>query len=397
MISRRTGRIALPTGIAGAVVMLTAAPALAAVALSISGSHLSNGQVRENDRITASGSGSATDPTGLSGSRTVKLSVRTPADGNYTFDSKSVPNNKDSQLSGTFDTSCAPWSNCRPAANGTYTFVFDDGSRSSSKDVTLVIPPATPTGFDATTDGTVATFDWQPNAEPDLLGYAILDGSTDVTGGGVDAGSVCDGSGCEVTIDFGTGVRGTQHTFSVVALRHTSPGSSGSIDSPASASKTVTFAPETAPSDAPSSGGTGTGSGAGTGSGTGTVGGGTHTSGTGGTHGGRGSAPSGKHAAADLRSTLPTLSAGAAPDLPSVLTEVKPLPQGSYKPVLPYGDQVTREKVTRPSVAGITASRVDGVAKVLDTAKIWRGLGVAAALLLVAGHLHSWTRRVELD
>jgi len=33
----------------------------------------------------------------------------------------------------------------------------------------------------------------------------------------------------------------------------------------------------------------------------------------------------------------------------------------------------------------------------LDTAKIWRGLGVAAALLLVAGHLHSWTRRVELD
>ena len=391
------GRVAVTTGIAAAVVVLTATPALAAISLDISGSHLSNGQIRENDRITASGTGSATDPTGLSGSRTVKLSVRTPSDGSYTFDSKSVPNNKDSQISAVLDTTCAPWSGCRPAANGTYTFVYDDGNRSSSKDVTLAIPPATPTGFDASTDGTVATFDWQPNAEPDLMGYAILDGSTDVTGGGVDAGSVCDGSGCEVTIDFGTGVRGTQHTFSVVALRHTSPGSSGSLDSPASAGKTVTFAAETAPSGSPSGGGTGTGSGAGTGSGTGSGGGGSRTSGGGGGHGAGGSAPSGKHAAADLRSTLPTLSAGAAPNLPSVLTEVKPLPQGSYKPVLPYGDHVTREKVTRPSVAGITASRVDGVAKVLDTAKIWRGLGLAAVLLLVAGHLHSWTRRVELD
>src|SRR4051794_27559903 len=103
-VLRHAGRVALPVGIAAAVVTLTAAPAFAAISISISGSHLSNGQVRENDRLTVSGSGSATDPTGLSGSRSVKLSVRTPSDGSFTFDSKSISSSRDSQLSATLDT-----------------------------------------------------------------------------------------------------------------------------------------------------------------------------------------------------------------------------------------------------------------------------------------------------
>src|SRR3954447_9331140 len=260
---RHGARVVLPLGIAAATVTLAAAPALAATSLSISGSHLSNGRVDANDQLTISGSGTATDPTGLSGARTVKLSVRTPADGTYVFDSKTVKSSRDSDATATLDTSCAPWSGCGPAANGNYTFVYDDGSRTATKDVTLVIPPAAPNGFTAATSGTVATFDWQRTSEPDLVGYAVLDGGSDVTQGGVDADSVCDASGCEVTVDFGSAARGTQHTFSVVALRHTAPHSSDSVTSSPSASKSVTFAGAPSPSGSPSSGGGAGGSGGG--------------------------------------------------------------------------------------------------------------------------------------
>jgi hypothetical protein len=394
---RHGGRAAVPLCLATAVVTMAAAPAFAATSLSISGAHLSNGEVHENDRLSVSGSGTATDPTGLSGTRMVKLSVHTASNGSYTFVSKSVASNRASDLSATFDTACAPWSGCAPAANGTYTFFFDDGNRSSSKSVTLVIPPSTPGGFTATTSGTIATFDWQRNPEPDLIGYAILDGGSDITQGGVGAGSVCDGSACELTMDFGSAAAGTQHTFSVVAMRHTAPGSSGSVSSAPSAAQSVTFAAAPAPSGSPGTTGTGTGGTSGTG---GSGGGGTDGSTAGGGGGGHGrggsAAPSGRHAAADLRATLPTISAGAAPNLPSVLTEVKPLPQGSFKPVLPYGDQVTREKVA-DQVSGVTADRVNSFTSVLDTAALSRAIAGAVVLFLVAAHLHMWVRRVEID
>src|SRR4051812_7056452 len=94
-VLRNGARVAVPVAIAAAVVTLAAAPALAATSLTISGAHLSNGQVRENDQLSISGSGTATDPTGLSGSRLVKLSVRTPSNGTFTLDSKSFGSNKD--------------------------------------------------------------------------------------------------------------------------------------------------------------------------------------------------------------------------------------------------------------------------------------------------------------
>ena len=396
--SRASVRLAVPLGIATLVIGVGAAPALAATSISIDGSHLSNGEVHQNDTLSVTGTGSATDPTGLAKARTVELRVRTPGDGTYTFESKSIASSRASDLSASFDTTCAPWSGCSEARNGAYTFVFDDGGRTATKDVTLLIPPAAPQEFTAAASGTVVTFDWQPNSEPDLMGYAVLDDGSDITQGGVDADSVCDGSGCEVTMDFGAGARGTSHDFALVALRHTSPGSSSSVDSAPSATRSVTFAAPPSPSAGGDEGGSVGGNDGSGGSGTG----GHDGTGTGGGGGGSvGSAGgddtvTGHHPAADLRNSLPTVTAGAAPDLPSVITEVKPLPQGTYDPVLPYDDQVTRERVDHPA-ATASSGVVGGIEKVLDTSALWRSLAGAAVLFLVAAHLHSWVHRIEVE
>jgi hypothetical protein len=170
MTARSRGtRIAVPVALAGATVVLGAAPALAAATLAVSGSHLANGRVEQPDVLTVSGSGTATDPTGLSGSRNVTLRVVRP-DGSaaYILASKSVASNKDSQISAVVDTSCAPWNGCAPAVNGHYTFRYDDGNRSDQKDVVLAVPPAAPQSLGVDTSGAVATFSWDANAEPDL-------------------------------------------------------------------------------------------------------------------------------------------------------------------------------------------------------------------------------------
>ena len=105
---------------------------------------------------------------------------------------------------------------------------------------------------------------------------------------------------------------------------------------------------------------------------------------------------SGKHAAADLRTSLPTVTAAGAPDLPSVLTEVKPLPQGSYKPVLPYGDQVVKDKKPQLAQGNQGAQQVlQDFRKVLDIGALWRSLAGAVVLMLAAAHLRAFVERVE--
>jgi hypothetical protein len=104
---------------------------------------------------------------------------------------------------------------------------------------------------------------------------------------------------------------------------------------------------------------------------------------------------SGRHPAADLRSSLPSLTAGGVPNLPTVLTEVKPLPQGTFKPTLAYPDRVTRTKTEQPS--GVTATVFHDVGKLKDVGPLWRGLAGAAVLMLLAAHLREFVARVELD
>ncbi|HEX4655696.1 MAG TPA: hypothetical protein VH274_08140 [Mycobacteriales bacterium] len=404
-LARQGARIGVPLGVALAIVGFAAAPALAATNVSVSagGGNLSDGDVLDhNATVSVKGTTDAT-----ASSRQLKLSVDPPGRSSDTLKTGTASPLQNGQLSASFDTSCPDWSDspCVEAVNGTYTFTFQAGSATSSSSVQLRVPPAAPTGFQAGNTGTVVSFTWNPNDEPDLMGYDIVDGSgSDVTPGGMDAGSVCDSSGCGVNVDFGSSAQGTTRSFSLVALRHTSPGSGGSISSPDSASQSVTFPapPPPPPSSSPGDGSTGSGSG-GSGGSTGGVGGGAtggSGSGAGGSAGSGGHDArqiSGKHPAADLRSSLPTVTAAGAPDLPSVLTEVKPLPQGSYKPVLPYGDQVVKTKKPQVAEQHNAQQVLQDFRKVLDIGALWRSLAGAVVLMLAAAHLRAFVERVDVD
>ena len=76
-----------------------------------------------------------------------------------------------------------------------------------------------------------------------------------------------------------------------------------------------------------------------------------------------------------------------------MLTEVKPLPQGSFKPTLAYPDQTdqTHEKKPRPATAQVLRS----LQQVLDTKSLWRVLAGMAVLLLAAAHLRTFVERVD--
>ena len=387
---RLAGRIVLPVGIAGAIVGLAAAPALAATSISVSagGSSLSDGAVlTHNDTISVHGTSDAT-----TSSRNLKIAVNVPGRGAYTLKTGSAGALQSGSLNASLDTGCPDWSAspCTEAPNGSYSFTFSAGGASASQSVTLRVPPATPSGFAASVSGTVASFSWAANSEPDLVGYDILEGSNnDVTPGGLDPSSVCDSSGCSVSVDFGDTAYGSTHSFHIIALRHTSPGSSGSIPSGNSADKSVTFPAAPQPSSSPGSGGGG--------GGTGGAGGGTGTGGSG--HGGgktKGHHVPGKNPAHDLHASLPTISAGAAPNLPSMITEVKPLPEGTYKPTLAYPDQYSQQstKAHPPSIAsGLTAEWRRG----MDLPLLVRAFAGAAILALVAFHLRSWVNRAETE
>jgi hypothetical protein len=391
-VLRRTARAVIPLALAGAAVGLAASPALASSSISVTSgsSSVAGSTLRSYAVVHVSGSDTAPDATGLSRPRTLSLTVSRPGGAGTVrlAPDQTVRSSRAGSIAGSVNFGCPPWSSspCTGAVNGTYVFTFSDGSTTKTADVSVEVPPAAPRGFAASADGTVASFSWQPDSEPDLIGYDIFaaDGS-EATPGGVDASSVCDSGGCAVGVNFGSAVAGTTKTFHIVALRHTAPGSSGAVESTASAPATVSFpASSSAP---PASSGNGGGPG-------GVVtGGGNHSGGS--TSGGGTKPPSGKHAAADLRSSLPTLTAGRAPNLPTLLTKVKPLPQGTYKKTLAYPPQVVAAPAGHPAAKGVAAAVAHDVGRVLDVGALWRGLAGAAVLMLVAAHLWSWVQRFD--
>jgi hypothetical protein len=386
---RRSLRAALSLGIAGAVVGLAAAPALADTTFTVKSDGSDASGRTYTSFVTLNIAGHL--DTSLTSTRTLELLVQRPDSSQpYSLKTKSVGPGGDASISASLDTSCAPWaSSCTPVVNGDYTFSMTaNGSvKGSPVTVTIAVRPAkpdAPTGFDAVTSGTVAGFGW--NTVSDVDGYRLYDGSTPLAD--VDP-SLCD-STCAVSYNYGPGAYGTTHTFYAVALRD---GAGGTVESDPSNSKSVTFAD--APTDSTSGSGSGGGSGSGSGGGShdGTGGGGTGDGTGGGGHGGRATTGDVVH---DLNSKLPTLTAGAAPNLPDVLTTVKPLPEGNYEPLLPYGDQ-TVGATERTEVPGKASSVVHNVARVLETDGLWRGLAGAAVLLLVVAHLRAWVERVEVD
>lgn len=400
MTLRRTAqvgaRVALPLGFAAALVGMAAAPALAATSIAVNagGNSLSDGAVlSQNDTINVKGTSDATATT-----RQMKLTVSVPGSNDYTLKTGSAGPLQSGQLSSSVDTTCPGWSAspCVEAVNGTYTFTFTAGSATTSTSVDLRVPPSAPSSFAATVHDTVVSFSWSPNSEPDVMGYDISDSSgADVTPGGLDSDTVCGSGACGVSIDFGSGAQGTSDTFFLTARRHTSPGSSGFVASDPSSGQTVDFP---APPPPPSSSGASSGGGAGSPS-VHSTGGGAGSGSTGSSTGA--SSGSGSHKqvtltgkpVTDLRHSLPVVTAAGAPDLPSVLTEVKPLPEGTYKPTLAYPDQTFKTKQKKPVAA--PAQVLHSLQQVLDTKSLWRVLAGMAVLLLAAAHLRTFVERVD--
>src|SRR4051794_3799386 len=270
---RLAARVTLPLGIASAAVAVVAAPALAASSVSVTGDDA--GQVTHHTALSIVGH---YDNSGSLNSRSVTLVV-TDASGQdhalWSGTARAASTGNTPAIS--FDTNCEPWTSpCAEAPNGAYAFRVDVGStKSSATTIHFNLPPAQVGGFDGSAQGTVASFSWQRNTEPDLVDYDIRSGGSDMTRGGLDPSSVCDSSGCSVSIQFGSNVAGTQQQFAIVAHRRSASG--GVVESSPSTT-TVSFPAPPSPAPSGSSGGstggsTG-GSGGKTGGGTGGAGGG---------------------------------------------------------------------------------------------------------------------------
>jgi len=396
------GRAGVVVGMGGAVVGLAAAPALASSSLTVSPS----GTITSNTTVTATGTDSA-NATAIGQSRTLTLNLSDPSGGSLQqWSSGSIASTKSASVKGSLDTT--------GAINGAYTFTLKiNGTTAQTSTVTVRVAPAKVANFNASPSGTVAHFTWSANGEPDLAGYDIVDvtdssNPRDLTPGGVGT-NVCDSSGCAVDIDFGSGAQGTTRNFVIDALRYTSPSHSATISSGDSAPVSVNFpAPPPPPSSGGPSGGTSggstsTGSGGSTSTGgSGSTGGTTGSSTSGGTTSGstKGGKTSGSgrgittnRPSAALKAYLPSFSAAAAPNLPSVITEVKPLPEGTYKPTLAYPDQVIGQ-TTHDKTQPVAAFRNE-VVRVLNVAAVWKSLAGAVLVLLMAAHLRAWVAGVE--
>jgi len=395
---RPAARVILPLGIASATVALVAAPALAASSVSVSGDDA--GQVTHRTTLSIVGH---YDNSNSLNSKSVALVVTDAAGQDHTLWTGTAQRASTGNTPAiSFDTTCKPWVSQSPpcpgaqAPNGDYSFRVDVGSsKSSATTIRFNVPPAPVGSFAGSAEGTVASFSWNNNTEPDLVDYDIRDGGSDVTRGGLDPSGVCDSSGCSVSVQFGSDYSGTDQHFTIVARRRSAGG--GLLESPAS-STTVSFPAPPASEPSGSSGGSGSGGGSGGSSGGGgSTGGGKHGGAAGGgstgsPHGGR--KLDGKHPAADLSASLPTFTAGAAPNLPAVITEVKPLPLGSYKPLV-YPNQVKREAI-KTGDHGVASAVVGDIADVVDSSALWRGLAAMAVLMLIAAHLRSWVERTDI-
>ena len=397
-VVRTAARSGVALGIVGAAVTMAATPALAASgSLTVTPS----GTVTSNGVISIAGH---YDNRSSVNSTTMKITISRPDGSSYALWSGSARGlSTGSTPTQSFDTGNAPWGG--EAINGDYTVNFTVGSAAATPvDVTLRVPPAPVSGFSGSPSGSVVHFSWAANSEPDLAGYDIVDvsnGRRDLTPGGIDT-SACSGGSCQIDIDFGSSAAGTSRQFVIDALRYTGPSHSSALASSDSAPTSVAFATPSTATPGGSSGGT---------SGGGTAGGGTTSGGsTGGGGGATGGATSGgrvsggssgssggiaaRHASAALRAYLPSVSAAAAPNLPSVVTEIKPLPQGTYQPTLAYPDQVLSQAVHHRASGPMTTVSTE-IGRVLDVQALWKSLAGAVVVLLVAAHLRAWLSDAE--
>lgn len=209
-----------------------------------------------------------------------------------------------------------------------------------SNTFTVRIAPAAPTGVSAQVSGNKLAVKWNRGLEDDLSGYALSGSGVQSRSGSVD--SLCQGTSCSATLPL-TKSSGTVS----VAVRAQRPTGTG---------ETLTSAASTAN--------------------------------------------------AVLTSGSASLPRGSAPSLPSATGEV-PAAGGPLTPLTPFNEQ---SPVTLPSVQpdGATpgyafpapeiAADSPTAQNIASTDRLQWGqsVGIALVLLIIAGHLGTWTRRLRV-
>jgi hypothetical protein len=400
----RRALLAVPA--AGGLVVLVAAPALAATfsgATPNDGATVTNsnnvnvgatgGQCGGSLSVDGPGSFSRNDSTSAaSGSLGVSFTPRSVANGDY---SASVTTYK--KPGTVLNNDCA---HKKVDANASRTFH-------------LKVAPAAPSSLSSSTSGRSVTLDWNVGDEPDLVGYAVRDAVSGSALGTVYASSCS--STCSWSHDYGTSAASGQQSYTVQAVRD--DGSGGQLGSAASnTSASIPAAPKPSPSSGGSgsgsggsgggSGGSGTSAGSGTTTGTTTGGGSGGSTGSGGSGGGHGKGGGiligggggGNNLSFNASSGSiilpPSLSGGSGT---STRTPGNPSPvvggpsEGKFKQTLPYGSSHSYlDKERHQTVAGRFVSSVTGV---FHGERLMRSLALMLVFLLAAGHLRAWSTR----
>jgi hypothetical protein len=177
-----------------------------------------NGQtnltIRTTQSVSVASTAQATCALGLT-SRVVTLTLTGPAgddSASKVLKMASTACNKAVNLNATL---------ASPARNGAYTIELRNGraARTTSDTLDVRIRPTQTTGFAVHASGTIATFTWTANPEPDVVAYIV----TTPAGArvkAVTATKACaGGSTCTTSIDLGAGAAGTTESFEVHAVR----------------------------------------------------------------------------------------------------------------------------------------------------------------------------------
>jgi hypothetical protein len=366
----------------------------------------------------------------------LNLTVPGPQPGPYTVDTSASGTDKDVKFTLTPD--CANYVGACPtgggtAYNGTYTATLSGGA-TGTRTVTLLVPPAAPTGVTASATGQHRVLvSWAANREPDLTGYDLF------TADGTSVAANLPANQTSYEFDLPSSGYGGEHSYVVRAHRLacancTGTGSGAQLDSPMSAPAGVTLnepTPSPEPTTDPGTGGGGTDGGGTGGGGTGgggyggggTGGGGSGSGGSGGsgTGGGSGtdnggyntgsggggfssgSKPTANPATAlanartafglTFKSFSPKLGAPKLPPLPKfAFSGEQPIPEGTYDPTLKYGDQTVQVPEHVATDGGFTTTLVDSFTSAFEGRKLFRSIAIALLLLLAAGHVRVFLR-----
>ena len=447
----RRGAGALGVGLLGALGILAASPAEAAVNGTINtpadGSSYSAYQKLDVDGTVTYANGdsgtatiTATDPDNSGSSATgCAFQVASASFTGSPADAHATDVTGPLDLSAAYPKTCPAAFVGKPAVNGRWKLTLAASGSSVDSFFIAAVPPAAPSGVKASSVAPLSvTLAWTPNPELDTHAYAVVDAQGDVVSGPVNATGACSGSSCSAS--FSVADSGSQ-SFAVRAYRYVAPPdrptsatagdltaesddvtvdvAAGPAASPSAAASPVPGGSSSSPATgatpgaasgtAPPAGSSGAGSSARSGSAGGTTGsGGGNQPAVGGERltltGTKASGGEAAKIAAQFHDfaapigvgklpPLPKLdSTGAGTDVPSAApADGEPTDQGTFKLSLGYAPQSTLV-ATRTSSPGTPLTFVADAVGISPSA-LWRSLAGSLVLIICAGHLRRWARR----